>query len=164
MNKLKRIMMSIAFVLLVVDPLGYMIWEYDTYIAYAYEFKVWKYKIIYNPVVEQEVVPTFTETHIFNEYVNEYNKQERLNSIVAELDYERIGIINTDNNFIYTIYIDEQGKITKVVNGFDDVDFIAKLSIKRIKSLTEQGRFEDLPNEIKLPFKVKLKILKALWF
>ena len=155
-------MWSIAFVLLVIDPLGYLLWNDG--VAYAYEFNIWKYKIIYNPVVEEEVINTFPETHVFDIYIKEYNKQDEINNIAAKLDYERIGIINTDNNFIYTIYINEQGEIIKVADGFDSVDFIAELSIKRIESLVKQGRFEDLPNEIKIPFKVKLKILRVMWF
>ena len=153
---------SIAFVLLVIDPLGYMLWNDG--VAYAYEFNVWKYKIIYNPIVEEEVIATFPETHVFDLYVNEYNQQERLNGIVEKLNYRRIGIINMDNGFIYTTYLNEQGKITKVSDGFDNVDFIAELNIKKIESLAKQNRFEELPDELKIPFKVKLKILKVLWF
>jgi len=161
MNKLRRILTSIAFVLLVIDSFGYMLWNDG--IAYAYELNVWKYKITYNPLVEKEIVPVFTETNVFDRYVIEYNKQERINSIVARLKYERIGIINTDNNFIYTIYLNEQGKITKVTDGFDNVDFIAELSINRIESLIKQDRFEDITQEVKVPFKVKLRILRVLW-
>ena len=162
MNKPKRVIGSIAFVLFVIDPLGYLLWD-NHFGVFAYEFKVWKYKVIYNPIIEQEVIPTFTETHVFDLYVNEYNEQERINKIVAKLNYERIGIINTDNNFIYTVYLNEQGKITKVADGFDNVDFTAELSINRIESLVKQNRFEALPHEVKMPFKVRLKILKVLW-
>ena len=170
MNKLKTIG-SIAFVLFVIDPLGYLLWNEGIAVkninnfnfAYAYEFNLWKYKIIYNPVVEEEIISTFPETHVFDKYVGEYNKQEKINSIMARLGYGRIGIINTDSNFIYTIYL-ENGKIIKVADGFDNVDFIAELSIARIESLLKQDRFEDLPKEVKVPLKVKLKILKILWF
>jgi len=119
---------SIAFVLLVIDPLGYVLWNDG--IVYAYELNLWKYKIIYNPLIEEEIIPAFTETHSLDAYVNEYNKQNKVNNIVARLNYERIGLINTDNNFIYTIYLDEQGKIIKVADGFDNVDFTAKLNKK----------------------------------
>ena len=162
MNKLKRIMGSIAFVLLVIDPLGYVLWNDG--IVYAYELNLWKYKIIYNPLIEEEIIPAFTETHSLDAYVNEYNKQNKVNNIVARLNYERIGLINIDNNFIYTIYLNKQGKIIKTADGFDNVDFIAKLSIIRIEKLVRQNRFEELPDEIKIPFKVKLKILKIMWF
>ena len=153
--------MGILIIVFVVDPLGYLFW--NDKIAYAYEFNILKYKIIYNPVVEEEVVSTFIETREFDAYIYEYNKQDKINNIVAKLGYGRIGIINTDNNYIYTIYVNEQGKIIKVVDGFDNVDFTAKLSISRIESLAKQQRFEDLPKEIKIPFNVKLKILRALW-
>ena len=161
MNKLKRIMGSIAFVLLVIDPLGYVLWNDG--IVYAYELNLWKYKIIYNPLIEEEIIPAFTETHSLDAYVNEYNKQNKVNNIVARLNYERIGLINTDNNFIYTIYLDEQGKIIKVADGFDNVDFTAKLSIERIERLVRDNKFKDINKEIELPFKVKLKILRVLW-
>ena len=162
MKGIKRIMVSIVLVLLIIDPLGYFLWNDG--IAYAYEFNILKYKMIYNPVVEEELINTFIETHMFDNYVKEYNKQERINNLVAKLKYSRIGLINTDNNFIYTLYLNENGKIIKVVDGFDNVDFTAKLSISRIESLAKQQRFEDLPKEIKIPFKVRLKILKTSWF
>ena len=152
---------SIAFVLLVIDPLGYVLWNDG--IVYAYELNLWKYKIIYNPLIEEEIIPAFTETHSLDAYVNEYNKQNKVNNIVARLNYERIGLINTDNNFIYTIYLDEQGKIIKVADGFDNVDFTAKLSIERIERLVRDNKFKDINKEIELPFKVKLKILRVLW-
>lgn len=165
MKGIKRFIWCVSLILLVIDPIGFWLWEYDNFLVYAYEFNIWKYRVIYNPaasaITEQEL--NFIETHEFDIYVNEYNKQERINSIVSKLGYERIGIINTDNNYIYTIYLDNEGKIIKVVDGFDDVNFIAELSIARIERLTKQERFEDLPQEIKIPFKVKLKILKVMW-
>ena len=163
MNKGKRALASIMLVLFVVDPIGYFLSDYGIPFAYAYEFDIWKYKIIFNPVVEEEIINEFTETHVFDMYIDEYNKQEKITSIVAKLGYERIGIINTDNNFIYTIYLNEQGKITKVVDGFDDVDFIAELSIKKIERLAREERFEDLFQEVKVPFVVKIRMLKEKW-
>jgi|SRR3990167_4322038 len=158
MKGIKKFIVGIIFVFVIIDPMGYIL------NTYAYEFNVWKYKIKYNPITEQEVINTFTETHVFDRYVNEYNQQERINIIVAKLNYRRIGVINTDNNFIYTVYVDEHGKISKVVDGFDDVGFIVELSITRIESLSAQNRFDELPNETKIPFKVKLKILRTMWF
>ena len=163
MNKTKRALISIAFVLLVIDPLGYLLWN-EKVGVFAYEFNIWKYKIVYNPVVEKEVIYTFTETHIFDNYISEYNKQEEITNQASKLKYKRIGIINTDNNFIYTIYLNEKGKIIKVADGFDNVDFIAELSINRIGKLVKQQQFEDLFDEIKIPFNVKLKILRIFWF
>ena len=157
MNKLKSIMASVMRLTIM---LTLMIFLIST--VYAYEINIWKYTITYNPIIEEEI-PVFTETHIFDEYANEYNKLERINSITAKIGYERIGLLNTDNNFIYTIYLNEQGRIIKVADGFDNVDFIAKLSIERIEKLVKDNRFEDLPQEIKIPFSVKLKILTTLW-
>lgn len=164
MNKINRLMVGIAIVLWVIDPIGYALWEHNPYFAHAYELNIWKYKIIYSPIVEEEIINTFTETHVFDVYVNEYNKQDKINNIATRLEYERIGIINKDNNFIYTAYLNEQGKIIKVADGFDNVDFIAEVSINRIERLVIQERFEDLIKEVKIPFKVKLKIIKVWWF
>ena len=164
MNKLKRFIIGNAIVLWIIGPIGHALWEHEQYYVYAYEFNIWKYKIVYNPIVEEELINAFIETHVFDAYVNEYNKQERINIIVSRLGYERIGIINKDNNFIYTIYLNELGKIYKVVDGFDDADFIAEVSISRIGRLARDNRFEDITKEVKVPFKVKLKILKVMWF
>ena len=157
MNKLKSIMASVMRLTIMLTLMVFLIST-----VYAYEIDIWKYTITYNPIIEEEI-PTFTETHIFDEYVNEYNKLERINGIVAKIGYERIGLLNTDNNFIYTVYLNEQGRIIKVADGFDNVDFTAKLSINGIESLSKQQRFEDLPQEIKIPFGVKLRILTTLW-
>lgn len=132
-------------------------------IAYGYELEVWKWKIIYNPLVTEEITPTFIETHVFDDYVNLYNMDETITKSVSRLGYSRIGLLNTDNGYIYTIYLTADGKITKVVDGYDNVEFIAEVSISRVESLAYSNRFEDILQEVKVPFKVKVNALRLLW-
>ena len=111
----------------------------------------------------------------YEEYVETLNESPIFVSIVKNFDYERIGLQILNNEEVvkeFTSY-NQDGKIMKFEEGLNDPDFTARVEEETIKQLTspkEQAWIEKHPMEaaikyagkIKLPFMVKLKLLKLL--
>lgn len=129
--------------------------------VYASQLKIGNLLIINYGNMEKQELQTFIAANEFDQYVNEYNRL-RITKTISRLNYHRIGFINTDNSQVYTFYLDN-GKITKVVKGLDAPEFVASASIMKIHERVNNEDFEGILDEIKIPFKVKLRALSLLW-
>lgn len=108
-------------------------------------------------------------------YVEKLNSSPIFISIAKNFDYRRIGLQILNNKEVVKEFTshNKDGKITKVEEGLKDPGFTVKIEEKTIKHMSsqkEQAWIEKHPIEavikyagkVKMPFVVKLKLLKML--
>lgn len=109
----------------------------------------------------------------YTDYVGKLNSSPIFISIAKNFDYERIGLQILDKEKViqeFTSY-NNNGKITKIEEGLNQPDLTAKIEKKTIEEMiSNQTWIQKHPlqaaikyaGKVKLPFVVKLKLLKLL--
>ena len=139
-----------------------------SYSANAISFNALGWKISWNeqPDIIDEVsnMENMAITTEFNEEIKFINSFKESQLFLKELDYKRIGIIDTSTSMIYTAVIDEDGIISHIEQGLNEPETIIKVNIPKVENAIINNNFIEIKNHIQLPFKVKLKILLMRWF
>ena len=139
-----------------------------SYAANAISFNALGYKISWNeqPSIIDEVgnMESIILSDEFNEEIKFINGFKESQLFLKELDYKRIGIIDTSTNMIYTAIIDENGIISHIEQGLNEPEAIIKINIPKVRKAVMSNNFMELKNQLQLPFKVKLRILLMRWF
>ena len=156
MKTLKLLIYSVGL-LLVISP------------AYAFGFKfdLLGYTIEYEPSPTMQIInevdtmqeTTIEQIHDFDEYINLANDQKQVQLILKELDYERIGFIDTDTSKEYTVFISVEGIILGVWEGLINPEITLSGSLIQIKYKAINQDFFGIAKSINIPFQVKLKLL-----
>lgn len=132
-------------------------------ISFALSMQLFGYTISYEPqqveVINMQEQISQIQTYEFNEYVAKANNRKETQIILKELDYSRIGFINWDTSKSYTAVISQEGIITGVYIGLLEPEVIVEGSITQIKQNIADNNFLAVGNSLKVPFKLKLKLL-----
>ena len=128
----------------------------------AFSFEIFGYTIRYEkqPGIIDEVSSMRTVTDVFDEEIRLLNGFKRTQLIIKNLDYERIGLIDTSTGKAYTIVI-KDGIILHIEEGLNDEQTIIKANMSFIKKSAENNDFNGVFNSIQVPFKVKLRLFIA---
>jgi len=141
----------------------------------AWEFDAFGYKIRYNqketidntqeipkkeavnlPIADAEDLPRKTDR--FNDDIRHLNNNKEIQLILKELDYRKIGFINIDSQKSYTILINQEGIINGVLEGLEEPEIIIRGSYMGISEGAKQGNIRIIKQNLKIPFKLKMKL------
>lgn len=100
----------------------------------------------------------------FTQEVAWLNTQGEVQMALKELDYSRIGLINTDNGKEYTAFISQEGNIEKVLIGNYGSQTTLSGSLLGVTDAANRGDIEGVLANVNIPFSVKMKLLwMKLW-
>ena len=105
-----------------------------------------------------------TITEEFNEEITYLNSFKETQLFLKELDFKRIGVIDTSSNRAFTVLVGEDGIIQHVENGLNEEEVLIKANFARIKNSVENNDFDSIRNHVEIPFKIRLKIFFMRWF
>jgi len=133
--------------------------------AFRFEAFGWQVKWQEQPqIIDETDEPYFEQTNNFDEEIAIANSYKETQLFLKELDYERIGIIDTSTNEQYTIIISNEGIIERVEIGLNEPETIIRADMPMARKRVVENNFIGLRNYVKIPFKVKLKIILMIWF
>ena len=143
--------------------------------AFSFKFDVFGYEISYNAEKETQVINNindegdvtmkqksqiqYNQLHEFDELINQVNSYKVIQSLLKELDYTRLGFIDTDTNNHYTIFVGDDGIIQGVYVGLIQPQATLKGSINGITQHIQNGDLVGLKNSVEIPFRVKIRLL-----
>ena len=114
-------------------------------------------------IVDEKQYDAVVQIHDYDEQIKQANNIKELQFILKEMDYRRIGLINTDDGQEYTIYISQEGLIKAAAKGPDNPGAVITGSLKQITADIQNKNYLSLKDDIKIPFKVKMKLMWK-WF
>ena len=128
----------------------------------AFSFEIFGYTIAYEkqPEIIDEVSSMRQVTSIFDEEIKLLNSFKKTQLILKNLDYNRIGLIDTSTGKAYTIVV-KDGIILHIEDGLNDEEVIIKANVPFIKKSAENNNLNAVFNSIEVPFRVKLRLFFA---
>ena len=97
-------------------------------------------------------------------YISEANHDKYVTSLLKELDYRRIGIVDTDTGKAYTLFTNQEGYITGMKRGLITPESIFKGSRSKIEQAHKNKDYGLIRELTEIPFRVKMKMVIMRWF
>jgi hypothetical protein len=104
------------------------------------------------------------QIHDYDSEIQTLNSYKQVQLALKELDYRRMGFVDTDTGQEYTVFISQEGLIEAIYAGNLESEVQISGSLSQIKERVQNGQFDALKSELQIPWSLKMKLLLTMWF
>ena len=104
------------------------------------------------------------QIHDYDSEIQTLNSYKQVQLALKELDYRRMGFVDTDTGQEYTVFISQEGLVEGIYAGNIESEVQISGSLSRIKERVQNQQFDALKSELQIPWSLKMKLLLTMWF